>query len=339
MAVNPIHFTPSKDTHMSRASRFTVAFVATCLASATVAQTPPTGRVDLPPTPEAFAKQRELFAQWLKAPPKGTGPYGVVREESPSLPAHTIFRPATYPAGQRLPIVAFANGGCRNTPIEFTAFHAEIVSHGYFVVAAGTNDVEFATRSFSGNDKNGKPLQIVSRKVLTDAVDWAIKENTRQGSAYFGKLDTTKIGYMGQSCGGMQALSASTDPRTTTTVVLNSGRFEKTASGPVGGRFAEWFEFSELHAPIAFFQGGPPDGAAGRKNFEEITTLPVFLADLPVGHTGAYPDPDLRWTKAVLGWLDWQLKGKQSEKAMFVGANCGLCKDKDWTVTGAKNLK
>ncbi len=324
---------------MARVSSCIAALVATCIASFACAQTPPTGRADLPATPEAWAKQEALFAQWLKAPPKGTGPYGVVREESPSLAAHTIFRPATYPVGERLPIVAFANGGCRNTPIEFTAFLAEVVSHGYFVVAAGTNDVEFATRNFAGNDKNGKPLQIVSRKVLTDAVDWAIKENSRQGSAYFGKLDAARVGYMGQSCGGMQALSASTDPRTTTTVVLNSGRFDKDAKVPAGGKFAEWFEWSELRAPVAFFLGGPPDGMAGRKNFDEIESLPVFLADLPVGHTGAYPDPDLRWTKAVLGWLDWQLKGKQSEKAMFVGANCGLCKDTNWTVTGSKNLQ
>jgi hypothetical protein len=178
----------------------------------------------------------------------------------------------------------------------------------------------------------------VSRTVLTEAVDWAIKENARSGSPYFGKLDTKKIAYMGQSCGGMQALSASTDPRTTTTVVLNSGRFTGETRPPVGGRFAEWFEWSELHAPIAYFLGGPPDGAAGRKNFEDIKNVPVFLADLPVGHTGAYPDPDLRWSKAVLAWLDWQLKNKHSMKAMFVGKACGLCTDKDWTVAGAKNF-
>lgn len=326
---------------MVRAAISSIALLAGCFVSVTFAQTQlaPAARADLPGTPEAWARQEALFAQWMKAPPQGTGPYGVVREEAPSLAAHTIFRPASVSAGERLPIVAFANGGCRNTPIEFTAFLAEIVSHGYFVIAAGTNDVEFATRNFSGNDKNGKPLQIVSRKVLTDAVDWAIKEDARQGGAYSGKLDTSKIGYMGQSCGGMQALSASTDPRTTTTVVLNSGRFDKTAKVPAGGKFAEWFEWSQLRAPIAFFLGGPPDGMAGRKNFEEIKSLPVFLADLPVGHTGAYPDPDLRWTKAVLSWLDWQLKGKASEKAMFVGANCGLCVDKNWTVTGAKNLR
>ena len=173
---------------------------------------------------------------------------------------------------------------------------------------------------------------------MTDAVDWAIGENARRGSLYFEKLDPKKIGYMGQSCGGMQALSASTDPRTTTTIVLNSGRFETGGRPSVLAELPERFEWTQLHAPIAFFLGGPSDIAAGRRNFEEIDTLPVFLADLPVGHTDAYPGPDLRWTNAVLGWLRWQLDGDERSKGMFVGPSCGLCTDKDWTVTGAKNL-
>jgi dienelactone hydrolase len=143
---------------------------------------------------------------------------------------------------------------------------------------------------------------------------------------------------MGQSCGGMQALSASTDSRTTTTIVLNSGRFARDMKGPTGGQFSEWFEWSELHAPIAFFNGGPKDVQVAHQNFAEITSLPVFLADLPVGHTGAYPGPDMRWVKAVVGWLDWQLKGDTTTRAMFVGPKCGLCTDLDWTVTGSKNL-
>ncbi|GAB1265303.1 alpha/beta hydrolase family protein [Aurantivibrio infirmus] len=293
-------------------------------------------RVDLPANQQQWARMDALFEEWKKGVPNGTGPYGVVREEPSTLDTHTVFKPAKATT-EKLPIIAFANGGCRNTPIEFTAFLAEIVSHGYFVVAAGTIDVEFAVRDFSAMDKNGKPLQKVSRKVLTDAVDWAIRENARQGSPYYNKLDTNKIAYMGQSCGGMQALSASTDPRTTTTIVLNSGRFSGDRKPPAGGAFSEWFEWSELHAPIAYFLGGPPDGNSGRKNFEEINRLPVFLADLPVGHTGAYPDPDLRWSAAVLAWLDWQLKNNEDNKTMFSGENCGLCTNKDWTVTGFKN--
>jgi hypothetical protein len=37
-------------------------------------------------------------------------------------------------------------------------------------------------------------------------------------------------------------------------------------------------------------------------------------------------------------WLRWQLMGDQSYKSWFVGADCKLCKDSDWTVM-QKNLQ
>jgi dienelactone hydrolase len=241
-------------------------------------------------------------------------------------------------AAGKLPIVAFANGACLNTPIEFAAFLAEIVSQGYFVVAGGR-----VGRKFDGEDLSkvveGHPGQIVTRKLLVDGVDWATRENERSGSPYRQRLDTQRVAYMGQSCGGMQALSASTDPRTTTTIVLNSGRFALGMQVPGRGKFPEYFEWSQLHAPIAFFIGGENDLGIGRDNFKEIQHLPVFLADLPVDHSGAYPGPDMRWVKAVLGWLDWQLKGSAHGKQLFVGEQCGLCVDPDWTVGGQKRLQ
>lgn len=301
------------------------------------AQTP-AARADLPNSVTAKQEQEARFARWIQAVPSGSGPYGTMREEFASLPNHTVFRPAKMgDLKGKMPIVAFANGGCRNTPIEFTAFLAELASRGYFIVAAGTDDGEFATTTFAGNSANGQPLQVVTRTYLTTAVDWAIQQNA--AGPFKGKIAVDKIAYMGQSCGGMQALSASTDPRTTTTVVLNSGRFPKGMKGPPGATFSEWFEWSELHAPIAFFLGGKSDVQVGHQNFDEINSLPMFLADLPVGHVGAYPGPDMRWVKAVVGWLDWQLKGNKTAEALFLGQRCGLCTDPDWTVTGSKNFK
>ncbi len=299
---------------------------------------PPQRRQDVPTDPQAIADEAVRFDHWIQKVPQGSGPFGTVREQSPTLPGHTIFRPANLGAVPgKLPIVSFANGGCRSTPVEFTGFLAELASRGYFIVAEGTNDVEFGWEDLRGKDRNGKPLQTVSRKVLTSAVDWAIAQNARAGSPVQGKLATDKIAYMGQSCGGMQALSASTDPRTTTTVVLNSGRFGGEIKAP--GAFPEWFEWNQLHAPIAYFNGGPKDVQVSHDNYRQIEKLPVFLADLPVGHTGAYPGPDMRWVRAVVAWLDWQLKGNLQARNTFVGPHCGLCTNKDWTVTGSKNLK
>src|SRR5438552_3397545 len=52
----------------------------------------------------------------------GTRKYNAVLMGEPSLPTHAIYRPRDLrPFGEKnpLPIVAFANGGCRNTSGEF----------------------------------------------------------------------------------------------------------------------------------------------------------------------------------------------------------------------------
>jgi hypothetical protein len=41
---------------------------------------------------------------------------------------------------------------------------------------------------------------------------------------------------------------------------------------------------------------------------------------------------------AVTAWLDWQLKGDAKGKAMFGGADCGLCKNPNWWFE-AKNVQ
>lgn len=300
---------------------------------------PPSARPDIPATAAGMSRQQIRFEQWKTALPTPTGPMRVVREEPVNLIEHTVFRPADLPA-TRVPIVAFANGGCRNTPIEFTAFLTELASHGYMIVAAGTNDVDFATSDFQRTMPNGKPLQRVGADVLTGAVDWAERENARRGSPYFGKLDVSKVAYVGQSCGGLQAIAASVDPRTTTTVVLNSYARAETMTPIANASLPVRVSLDELSKPVAYFIGGPQDSAFAQSeaNFTAVKTLPVFNANLPIGHTGAYPSPDLRWSKAVLAWLAWRLKADAVAGRQFTGADCGLCSDADWTVK-SKNLE
>jgi hypothetical protein len=42
--------------------------------------------------------------------------------------------------------------------------------------------------------------------------------------------------------------------------------------------------------------------------------------------------PELRYSNAVLAWLDWQLKGNASALTTFSGPNCSLCTDPDWWI-------
>ena len=148
---------------------------------------------------------------------------------------------------------------------------------------------------------------------------------------------------MGHSCGGMQALTASADPRATTTVVLNSGYYRTPPARPPGPLPA-YRRWSELHAPTLILTGGPKDVAyrIARDSFEDGVTanLPMFLASLPtVAHSGAYVAPDPEWSRVVLAWLDWQLKGNRKARAEFAGDDCGLCSNPAWQDAGGHGLR
>jgi hypothetical protein len=139
---------------------------------------------------------------------------------------------------------------------------------------------------------------------------------------------------MGHSCGGMQALTAGADPRATTTVVLNSGYYRTIPAKPPGP-LPEYRKWAELHTPTLILTGGPKDVAyrIAKDSYEDGVgaNLPMFLASLPgVAHSGAYVAPDREWSRAVLAWLDWQLKGSTKARAQFIGEDCGLCKNTAW---------
>src|SRR5690348_7587635 len=58
---------------------------------------------------------------------------------------------------------------------------------------------------------------------LKAAIDWALAENKRSGSRYFGRIDPNQVAISGFSCGGIQALALAADPRVKTVVIMNSG--------------------------------------------------------------------------------------------------------------------
>jgi len=170
---------------------------------------------------------------------------------------------------------------------------------------------------------------------LTKGLDWAIAENARPGSPLYGKVDTSKVATLGQSCGGPQAFKAAHDPRVTTVLALNSSFPTTAAPGMVGGANDGWTA-DKLAIPAALFNGGPADSgySGAEQTYKALPAkLPVLKASLTsVGHTGAYPMPELRYSSAVLAWLDWQLKGDAHAVSTFAGPNCSLCRDPDWWV-------
>ena len=264
-------------------------------------------------------------------------PYQAVMESDPSLPSHTIYRPADLAVVGRtkLPILAWANGACANEGDAFAKFLTEIAGHGYLVVAIGpiAGPKAPTTGSPPHPDLNAPPKTTSAQ--LIDAIDWAIAENARPASRYKGRLDVRKIAVMGMSCGGLQAIEASADPRVTTTGVWNSGVLG-TGTGGLPGANVTKASLKALHGPAIYVSGDASDIAFANANddYARITHIPVVRAYQDgVGHGGTYDQPrGGSFGEVAVAWLDWQLKGDTAARAMFVGSDCGLCARPGWHV-------
>ncbi len=273
--------------------------------------------------------------------PFGTGAYQAIMEVDPSLPTHTVYRPAKLAAlgSKNLPIIAWGNGACVNVGNHFRQFLTEIASHGYLVIAIGPigpKEMEAAPQppvpgAPPAPPPSGPPATEASQ--LIDAINWALKENGRKGSPYFGKLDIKNLGAMGQSCGGVQAIKASADPRITMTISWNSGLLPTPNPGMEN---VSKEALAKLHAPIAYFNGDPSDIAHknGKDDFERVNNLPVLFAwRQGVGHSGTYRKANGgEFGKVAVAYLNWRMKGDKNAAKMFVGKDCGLCSDKNWHV-------
>jgi dienelactone hydrolase len=301
-------------------------------------------------------------------PPTGSGPYAAVIEGDPGLPGHTIYRPESLgPFNQKnsLPVVAWGNGGCANSSTFYAPFLAEIASRGFLVVAIGPYTPGPAPKSGGMGGGGGMGSATKSAQLL-EALDWATAENSRKDSKYYQKLNPSKFAVFGHSCGGLQALEVSPDPRVTTTLVMDSGvvtpgampkigmprggapkegapQGEAPQRGmmpggapkvPMGGAMAVGKDIlQKLHAPVIYINGGEKDiaYANGMDDFQKIDKVPVAMANLDVGHGGTYSQPNGgEFGRVAVAWLQWQLKRDETAGKMFSGPSCGLCKDDKW---------
>lgn len=259
----------------------------------------------------------------------GTGPHPAVVTEDWTLPGITIYRPrdlSPFGAAGALPILLWGNGACANTTQEHKNFLNEIASHGYLVLAIGLLD------QIEVRDETSRRMTRSSQ--LIDALDWILAESGSTESVYLGKVDGSKVAAMGMSCGGLQAIEISDDPRISTTVVANSGVLPEpspmAAMPPLTKEDLEKF-----HAPVLYLMGGPSDIAYDNAmdDFSRVDHVPIVMTNLDVGHAGTYARPHGgEYTPIALAWLDWQLKGVQTASRMFLGEDSELSRDPDWSI-------
>ena len=258
----------------------------------------------------------------------GTGPYKALMFEAPDFEAHTVFAPQDLSAfGKKnlLPVLVWGNGACTNSPWEHYKFLNEIASYGFLVIATGYIPMEEVP--YNG-PRSTSEQQLQS-------VDWAIAQNADKKSPFYGRIDTNAIAAAGMSCGGLQTLDNSANPRFKTLMIMNSGLFINPATAMPGMPMPEKEKLQNIKVPVIYILGGEEDIAYGNgmDDFFRIKNVPAVAANFPVGHGGTYRQPHGgEFTVPALAWLQWQLQGNKEAAKMFTGSPCGLAQREGWTV-------
>jgi hypothetical protein len=265
------------------------------------------------------------------APLAEKGAYEVTSEPAFGSPGHVIVRPANldaFPSKDTLPVIAWGNGGCAIDSKAFMGFMETVASHGFLVI--GTAPTEGAPRRQANVDD------------LKTALDWAGKESSRDGSPLKGKIALNEMAAMGSSCGGFLSIEVGADPRVKTIGVFNSGVIHRDPNNPPPFPIPDVATLAKLHGPVLLVNGNKSDFMmeTSKSTYDWLENKPAFYGSRHgAGHSATFFHPGGgEFANVAWSWAAWQLKGDKKAGAMFVGKDCGLCKNSNWDVE-AKGLK
>ena len=175
---------------------------------------------------------------------------------------------------------------------------------------------EMRKKEQNGEQQAPPPFIETYPDMLLEVLNWLTEQNGTAGSEYYHCLDLDHVAAMGQSCGGAQVLGVAHDSRIKTCVMLNSGIGDMDMMGSTKEAL------KTLHQPMFYMIGGRSDIAYenAQMDYERIAdNIPVVMLNSKDGHSGTYYEKHGgNYAKAVVKWLDWQLKGKKEQSALFL---------------------
>lgn len=244
----------------------------------------------------------------------GSGPYKAMGVADSTLQGLTIYRPQDLNAAvdaenRALPLMVFANGACTDCNAQHWRMLSDIASYGYIVIAVGELQ----------DSINDRKHEQVGPELMIKGLNWAEQENNRAESEYESLIDMDNVCLAGMSCGGAMTMANSADPRIKTYIMFNTGMGDLQMAG------ASTENLKDVHGPVLYMLGGESDIAYNNAlmDYDRINHQPVaFSSQLRVGHGGTYHELyGGDYSIMARYWLDWQLKGNESHKNVFLQNN------------------
>jgi hypothetical protein len=152
------------------------------------------------------------------------------------------------------------------------------------------------------------------------ALTWILAENEKEGSMWYGKLDSMRVGRGGHSMGALQSMSEADDDRLMLYVLV--------CGGAGGGGGADKIDNATI------FLGG--EGLGDTRNFEgdyaEVTGPTVFIRHTDTDHIYCARDYLGPW----VAFMRWQFCGEEKWKKEFEPGGT-YCMG-EWAACETKNL-
>ncbi|HVZ34728.1 MAG TPA: hypothetical protein VG963_20005 [Polyangiaceae bacterium] len=239
----------------------------------------------------------------------------------------TLYYPEGGAPDERFPLLTWGDGTF-TSPTFYEHLINHVVSYGFIVVGSNSADVG-------------------TGKEMLQAVEWALAQDQDANSPIHGKIDREQIGAFGHSQGGSGTVETGKDPRIRAIAPLSGvplqnteqevsmvqcPTFYITTAGDIATPESVQAAYDATQTPAVF-------GVTNGGNHDEYADVEDDPGGLLSAFAGLTSNDGKRTRAAVAAWFDWQLKGRDELRALFVGDDCGFCGDSaDWSMFQSKDF-